>query len=35
MSLKYDNLRFYWAVLTEKKRLNSVLQRNHTFPLGF
>ena len=24
MSLKYDNLRFYWAVVTEKKRLNSV-----------
>ena len=24
MSLKYDNCRFYWAVVTEKKRLNSV-----------
>ena len=23
MALKYDNLRFYWAVVTEK-RLNSV-----------
>ena len=22
--LKYDNFRFYWAVVTEKKRLNSV-----------
>ena len=24
MSLKYDNFRFYWAVVTEKKTLNSV-----------
>ena len=24
ISLKYDNFRFYWAVVTKKKRLNSV-----------
>ena len=24
MSLKYDNFKFYWAVVNKKKRLNSV-----------
>ena len=24
ISLKYDNFRFYWAVVTKKNRLNSV-----------
>ena len=27
MSLKYDNFRIYWAVVTEKKTLNSFMQR--------
>jgi len=32
MSLKYNNFRYYWAVVTEK-RLKVSTQRYHTSPL--
>ena len=35
MSLKYDNFIFYWAVFTEKKRLNSVHAKVSSFTLEF
>ena len=34
MSLKYDNFRFYWAVVTEK-HLNVSMQSYHTFAFEF
>ena len=35
MSLKYDNLRFYWAVDTEKKVYIEFMQRYRNFALEF
>jgi len=33
MSLKYDNFRFYWAIVTEKKLLSSVYAKIYIIPL--